>query len=649
MRTSLVRLVLAVFIAGGWSWLTGWMLASAQPALPPASEGAQPEEILTGWFTIVWGDGDSERPASVQTFFLTDEAGQSIELALDEARLEFGGSALASDRRRVTVAGAWMRAPASTDGGALRVRTIQPAESAIAQPDAPSVTGAQPWVSLMCKFADVVTETKPLTFFQGMYSSSKPGLDHYWREQSFNLINLSGSNAFGWYTLPYTRGYYIKASANLTALFQDCTGVADSTVNFSSYVGINMMFNDNLDGYAWGGGRYATLDGVTKLWYTTWEPPWGYRDVSVIEHEMGHGFGLPHSSGMYGQTYDNAWDVMSKDRFNCGAATDPTYGCMAQHTIAYYKDRLAWITATQKTVVSPGQRATIVLERLAQPQTSNLLLVRIPITTSTTHFYSLESRDLAGYDAKLAGRAVVIHDVLTTRSIPANVFDIDKNGNTGDAGAMWIPGEKFTDTNGITVTIIATTSTGHIVLVENQPSPYYVNATGPVSGLVQISRTFTAVSNLATQPITYVWQATGQSATSHVNGLTDTVQFTWTTSGRKTITVTASNGGTTVSGTWPIDIYAPVQAGFVAAPTSGLRPLRVVFTNTSTGDYVSSKWDFGDGVTSTLTHPTHTYTLSRTFNVTLTVSGPGGSQSKSATITALKGNEIYLPLLIRGL
>ena len=62
------------------------------------------------------------------------------------------------------------------------------------------------------------------------------------------------------------------------------------------YDGINMMFNSNFDnGYAWGGARYMTLDGETKLWRTTWEPPWAYHSISVIAHEMGHGFGLPHS------------------------------------------------------------------------------------------------------------------------------------------------------------------------------------------------------------------------------------------------------------------------------------------------------------------------------------------------------------------
>jgi len=69
--------------------------------------------------------------------------------------------------------------------------------------------------------------------------------------------------------------------------------------------------------------------------------------------------------------------------------------------------------------------------------------------------------------------------------------------------------------------------------------------------------------------------------------------------------------------------YTPVQADFTAWPTSGVAPLTVVFTNTSAGGYTASLWNFGDGITSTQTGPTHTYTETGSYTVTLTVSGLG--------------------------
>ena len=53
-----------------------------------------------------------------------------------------------------------------------------------------------------------------------------------------------------------------------------------------------------------------------------------------------------------------------------------------------------------------------------------------------------------------------------------------------------------------------------------------------------------------------------------------------------------------------ITAYPPVHAGFTAAPTEGVAPLTVTFTNSSTGDYTASLWDFGDGITSTQPSPT---------------------------------------------
>jgi PKD repeat protein len=68
-------------------------------------------------------------------------------------------------------------------------------------------------------------------------------------------------------------------------------------------------------------------------------------------------------------------------------------------------------------------------------------------------------------------------------------------------------------------------------------------------------------------------------------------------------------------------------AAFTATPPVGFAPLTVTFTNTSTGDYQTSLWEFGDGLTSTSESPTHIYATTGTYPVTLTVSGPGGTDT----------------------
>jgi PKD repeat protein len=73
----------------------------------------------------------------------------------------------------------------------------------------------------------------------------------------------------------------------------------------------------------------------------------------------------------------------------------------------------------------------------------------------------------------------------------------------------------------------------------------------------------------------------------------------------------------------------PPVASFSGGPTSGMAPLNVAFTDTSTGSPTSWSWDFGDGTTSTTQHPTKTYSAAGTYTVALTVSNAAGSDTRT--------------------
>lgn len=73
------------------------------------------------------------------------------------------------------------------------------------------------------------------------------------------------------------------------------------------------------------------------------------------------------------------------------------------------------------------------------------------------------------------------------------------------------------------------------------------------------------------------------------------------------------------------------SANFSATPTSGAGPLRVAFTDASSGSISSWTWKFGDGGTSTEQNPHHTYTAPGKYTVRLTVGGPAGSDVKTKT------------------
>ena len=86
-------------------------------------------------------------------------------------------------------------------------------------------------------------------------------------------------------------------------------------------------------------------------------------------------------------------------------------------------------------------------------------------------------------------------------------------------------------------------------------------------------------------------------------------------------------------------------AAFSAAPTHGVVPLTVVFTDTSTGTIATRDWNFGDG--QTLSAPnsapiSHTYITTGTFTVVLTASNPGGSDTAGALITVTEQTTPFL-------
>ncbi len=435
-----------------------------------APAASLPPETLSGTLNLVWGDpGPGCQEEGALQLFLTGDDGcvyrldfpASVELPMERLLLLCG--------RRVHVQGQSSALPTGEPAARFFVQDLA-SDEPTARLLRPSISGNLKYVTLMVKFSDVSTEPKNLAYFQGMYGSSAPGLDHYWRELSFDNVNIVGSQCYGWFTLPQPRSYYITGSpetANLDQLWLDATAAADATVDFSQFHGINIMFNDTLDCCAWGGSKWGTLDGVTRSWPSTWEPPWAYSNISVIAHEMGHSMGMPHSSGNYGYTYDNYWDVMSKDRL-CNPA-DATYGCVAAHTIGYHKaDLEGWIAGAQQVFVPPGQQSTVSLERIAQPQTTNPQYIKLPVKGSASRFFTVEARRYTGYDNQLYNEGVVIHHVLTGRTNPARVMDVDLDGNTSDA--QFLPGQAFCK-DGVKVTVNSATTYGYSVTVRNALPP----------------------------------------------------------------------------------------------------------------------------------------------------------------------------------
>ncbi|MBT4512021.1 MAG: PKD domain-containing protein [Chloroflexi bacterium] len=75
----------------------------------------------------------------------------------------------------------------------------------------------------------------------------------------------------------------------------------------------------------------------------------------------------------------------------------------------------------------------------------------------------------------------------------------------------------------------------------------------------------------------------------------------------------------------------PVAEFFAHAETFVGHP--ETLTDRSTGSIASWTWNFGDGTTSDVQSPTHTYNAAGTYTVSLTVEGPGGADAMQQVVT----------------
>lgn len=460
------------------AWLSGSAVASA--------------EIVQGQLELLWGDpvpavAGERKPARLLATLVTD-GGHRIALDAAQAR-RAAGDLYALSNRRVAVEFA---APGRVMSQQRAIAAIVPADrlwqsAPVIAADgrvmaAATVSGNTRWVTLMCRFGDIATEQKTLSFFQSQYGNAAGQLGHYWSEVSYGQIDLTGSTAHGWYALPQPRSFYVteengEDKANLNKLFEDCSAAADPFVDFAGVQGINMMFNGDLDGYAWGGGSCATLDGSRRCLRVTWNPPWSFNNLAPLAHEMGHGYGLPHSDNSDGDddTYDNPWDVMSDGWSN--AVRDATYGSRPKHINVQQRDRLGWMAAARKLTIAAGNATTrqvrLDYASLAASANTQMLILAMAAQPDPyrTVVYTVEARRRSGdYESALAGDAVIIHrvdDNGTAYSVDADVPAADVSNNEG---SMFKVGEVWhTPDQAHWLRVDGTTATGFLLTVGPKP------------------------------------------------------------------------------------------------------------------------------------------------------------------------------------
>ncbi|AKJ37934.1 PKD domain-containing protein [Methanosarcina barkeri] len=129
-------------------------------------------------------------------------------------------------------------------------------------------------------------------------------------------------------------------------------------------------------------------------------------------------------------------------------------------------------------------------------------------------------------------------------------------------------------------------------------------------------------------PTSWFWNFGDGSKSFHQNPI-----HKYSKAGIYTVNLTVKNdiGRNTVTKTEYINVITKPVANFTSSATSGKAPLKVKFTDTSTGTPAAWKWDFGDGSKSFHQNPTHKYSNAGVYNVSLKVKNAAGSNTVTKT------------------
>ena len=218
--------------------------------------------------------------------------------------------------------------------------------------------------------------------------------------------------------------------------------------------------------------------------------------------------------------------------------------------------------------------------------------------------------------------------------------------NFGDGGTSTVrnPSHTFATAGSKTVTLTVTNSTGS----------KSASRTVPVLAALTASFTFSPASPAIGQSVQFTDASIGTPTNWQWNfgdGTTSVAQnpsHGFASAGSYTVTLTIMNSSTSNTTSRAVVVGSAVVASFSYSPTTPTEDQSVQFTDTSTGSPTSWSWNFGDGTTSTLRNPSHVFTTSGSYNVSLTAATSSTSNTTSRLIavtpvTTLDASFSYSP------
>lgn len=271
-----------------------------------------------------------------------------------------------------------------------------------------------PWAIVLCKYADKPQETRPVNYYVDLFTrNGAGGLCDYFHTVSFHTIDMTGSQVFGWFTMNHN-------SSDLSQLhFPGDRGIlVQWGIDTANANGVNLAaFRTILVVQNYGVDHGAAGNGVVIV----------HQDPAVCEfgfmsHEMGHGFGLPHSwSANPDFEYGDGWDVMSwqTTTFNFTISFQGAQGLATVGMNARNLEALNSVPAGRMWLQPQADFSNqFTLDPLNQTPMGNhgYLIVKFPPGSTNparanNSAYTVEFRRKSGWDQSIPQNAVIIHEV----------------------------------------------------------------------------------------------------------------------------------------------------------------------------------------------------------------------------------------------
>ena len=222
----------------------------------------------------------------------------------------------------------------------------------------------------------------------------------------------------------------------------------------------------------------------------------------------------------------------------------------------------------------------------------------------------------------------------TNTSTGTGILSYAWNFGDGNTSTATNPTHTYTNTGNYAVTLVVTNNIGctntytvnNAISIGNNIPSFTAPDTVCVDAAVAFNNTSTPTPSGATWSFGDGTTATTISPTK-----------VYTTAGNYIVKMVANFGACKDSVSKPIVVVNKPTLSFTADKTISCRPPLTVQYNSTVTNAATYQWNFGDGNTSTLPNPNHTYNATGQYTVTLTVTSANG-----CTTTLTKPNYISI-------